>query len=224
MSTEINNSIMETNYEECECPICFDTIEGNTNKIITTCNHIFHASCLMKNVAHNGFGCPYCRNTMAEIPDEDEESDEEFSFYQEEDAYQSNALRGARWLFQRAEGEEVDDSDESETESEIGSQAEEDDDVEDLRPTAEQITEELIKRGVSLEELVKSILLDNHPEYQEEESFVLRSNILFGKIRRIITSHRVPIPNLLQEQDQEIQEIQEEIQEERVLISRIGRN
>jgi len=49
-----------------ECPICMDDLHTNKNFISTECGHCFHASCLMANVAHNGFGCPYCRTTMTE--------------------------------------------------------------------------------------------------------------------------------------------------------------
>ena len=50
--------------ENVECPICFDTI-GVQNNVTTECGHKFHASCLMKNVSVNGFGCPCCRAVMA---------------------------------------------------------------------------------------------------------------------------------------------------------------
>ena len=59
-----------------ECPICMDCIESTTNNCVTTeCGHCFHTNCLMKSVAHNGFGCPYCRTAMAEQPEEDDDDD-----------------------------------------------------------------------------------------------------------------------------------------------------
>jgi len=36
------------------------------NCVTTKCNHSFHSSCLMQNVAINGFTCPCCRAIMAE--------------------------------------------------------------------------------------------------------------------------------------------------------------
>lgn len=62
-----------------DCPICLETIQGPTNIVVTECGHNFHCSCLMQNVVHNGFGCPYCRTEMAEeevIDDEDDEYEE----------------------------------------------------------------------------------------------------------------------------------------------------
>lgn len=47
-----------------DCPICFEQIDANTNRVITMCGHEFHCSCLMKNASVNGFNCPYCRTTM----------------------------------------------------------------------------------------------------------------------------------------------------------------
>jgi len=71
---------VEVEVEVIECPICMDVIEGEKNKITTDCGHCFHANCLMTNVAHNGFGCPYCRTAMAAEPadnnsDEDEDGE-----------------------------------------------------------------------------------------------------------------------------------------------------
>ena len=59
-----------------ECSICLENIESSTNKVVTECGHSFHCSCIMKNVAYNGFGCPYCRNVLAEECDETEDDDD----------------------------------------------------------------------------------------------------------------------------------------------------
>ena len=181
----------EKNVEVIDCPICMDTIEGEKNKVITECGHCFHTSCLMKNVAHNGFGCPYCRDVMAEEPADnntDEEYDE-FSFNEEEEEgpdYSDNVLRGARWLFQRAEGEELDDDEDSVFEEE-----EEDEDEEQVdRPSVEYIVQKLVQRGVTMADVVKSILLVDHPEYQDDESFEREDNELFGKLRIIISNYQ----------------------------------
>jgi hypothetical protein len=69
-----------------------DSIGEKANKVITECGHTFHCSCLMQNAVHNGFGCPYCRTTMAEEPefsDEDEDEDEDFED-EDEDEDDSN--------------------------------------------------------------------------------------------------------------------------------------
>ena len=64
---------------EIECPICFECVEPTKNCVTTECGHCFHTNCLMKNVAHNGFGCPYCRTAMAEEPEESEDGDDDES-------------------------------------------------------------------------------------------------------------------------------------------------
>jgi len=46
------------------CPICYENIDGEKNRVITECGHCFHTSCLMTHAAVNGFGCPYCRERM----------------------------------------------------------------------------------------------------------------------------------------------------------------
>jgi hypothetical protein len=52
-----------------------EKIEKNKNKLTTECGHTFHTSCLMTNIAKNGFGCPYCRTLMAEQVAEQELDD-----------------------------------------------------------------------------------------------------------------------------------------------------
>ena len=107
-----------------DCPICFDTVVlGEKNVVTTECGHTFHASCLMKSVAHNGFGCPYCRTVMAEEVEDDEDDDdyeihsvtasEAREYYagdddeeSDEEADESYHLAGLRWLFNRANSEE----------------------------------------------------------------------------------------------------------------------
>jgi hypothetical protein len=174
----------QTIEEIIECPICMDEINGEKNKVTTECGHCFHTSCLMKNVAHNGFGCPYCRDAMAEEVESDEEYDE-FSIDEEEEGpdYNDNVLRGARWLFQRVEGEEVDDDEDSVLDEE------EEELEDDAVPSVDYITEKLIQQGVTMKQLLKSILLFDHIEYQDDESFERENNQLFGKLRIIISNY-----------------------------------
>jgi len=196
MFCEMTNVVVEKEIEIVECPICMDQIEGDRNKVVTECGHCFHTSCLMKNVAHNGFGCPYCRDAMAEEP-EDNNSDEEydeFSMDEEEDEepdYTDNVLRGARWLFQRAEGEELDDD--QDTDSESDEEEEERVEVEPRAPV-DYIVEKLVQRGVTMADLVKSILIRDHEEYQFHDEFDRADDELFGKFRIIISNYRPPEP------------------------------
>jgi len=80
-----------------ECPICLTefAIGVTVNKVETECGHVFHCSCLMKNVAHNGFNCPYCRNNIAENPIEEESDDDE--------DVEDDILSGFRWFFRQIE-------------------------------------------------------------------------------------------------------------------------
>ena len=106
-----------------DCPICMDCIESSSKNCVTTaCGHCFHTNCLMQCVAHNGFGCPYCRTAMAEVPDEeetlysDEDGDEDYEDEIEDGMFDEDALRGFRFFWNNLNGEEhdVDDEDEEE--------------------------------------------------------------------------------------------------------------
>jgi hypothetical protein len=158
----------------------------NINCITTECGHQFHASCLLKNAAHNGFACPYCRSTLAEEPEEEEDDDDELSQISEEEneLYDDHALRGMRWLFQQANSEPLDE--------------EEDEDEEDQEaveeqvpaPTAAYLTQKLAAQGITMEDLVKCMLYMNHEEYEEYESYEVKENEMFGKFRILISNFR----------------------------------
>lgn len=148
--------------EVTECPICFDEIETNKNNITTECGHKFHTSCLMKNVTINGFGCPYCRSVMAEEPTFDEDSEEnseedddsEFNSLYDESVEGDYVLRGVRWLFQREEGELLEDDEPT--------------------PSITNLTQRLIESGFTMENLIE-IIMNDSPLYREnlEQSDIL---------------------------------------------------
>jgi len=189
MMCEIVNKVI-VEEEIVECPICMDQIEGDRNKVVTECGHCFHTSCLMKNVSHNGFGCPYCRDAMADEP-ADNNSDEDYDEFSideedEEPDYSDNVLRGARWLFQRVEGEELDDEEDS-----VADEEEERVEVEPRAPV-DYIVEKLVQRGVTMADLVKSILIRDHDEYQFHDEFDRADDELFGKFRIIISNYQPP--------------------------------
>lgn len=197
-----------------ECPICMDDIM-EVNYVITECGHTFHTSCLMKNAAHNGFGCPYCRTVMAEVPEEEEDEDEgDYSSSEEEDnddeLYSDHSLRGMRWLLQRAENRELDEE-------------EEEDDEESQEeniplPTSELIVQKLLEQEITMNDLVKCLLAINHEEYDETEEYQTKEDEIFEKIQIIISNYKDPVPTqepgpvLLHQQP--IQPFTEEVKEE----------
>ena len=175
-----------------ECPICMDDIELNKNCVTTECGHCFHASCLMRSVAHNGFGCPYCRTAMAEAPEEDEESEYESEVDEEEvDPLEDNdMLRGFRFFFNNVYGVEHDEDDvEEEQANEEAERAYAVQQEEIVKPNAAFITQKLVEQGVTMEQLIKALLKD-HEEYDAEEEEALRiDDEIFGKMRIIISNY-----------------------------------
>ena len=176
-----------------DCPICMEVFTGVSNIVVTECGHKFHTNCLMKSVAHNGFGCPYCRAKMAEeieeSDSEDEGDDDDMSIDSEDqealDREENRALGGLRWLFNRANNEEQDVFDDEDEDSD-----EEEDEEEDTepKPSAAFIAKKLVEQGVTIEEMVQSMLLC-HDEYQnEDEAFSRVDDILFDKIRVLISN------------------------------------
>ena len=116
-----------------DCPICMEVVHSDINCVITACKHTFHTSCLLTNIVHNGFGCPYCRTEMVdpEILKEDDErdrlneafydengddEDEESSSYDDEEdphvwttetRQAERGFLGMRMMFAREEEEEI---------------------------------------------------------------------------------------------------------------------
>lgn len=181
---------MSSDKQIMDCPICMEDIECSKNCITTECGHCFHASCLMKSVAHNGFGCPYCRSAMAEDIKDEEEDDWGSVESFEDDEY---ALRGFRFFMNNLEGVEHDYND-MEDEN-----IDEEDDTstveveEESKPTATYLTAKLLEQGITMEQMVKAMLL-RHDEYEaEEEAYNRIDGQIFGKIRSIIHNFNRPI-------------------------------
>ena len=172
-----------------DCPICMDCIESITKNCVTTeCGHCFHTNCLMQNVVHNGFGCPYCRTIMAEEPEEEEES-----VVYDDDNDEENVLRGFRFFFNNLSGEEHDADDIREEEQlcdEDDEDAEEDEaDDSSVIPSTAFVAEKLREQGVTFEHLVKLICETEHDEFEFNEETQDTADKLYGKVRRILANY-----------------------------------
>lgn len=173
-----------------ECPICMDTIEGLRNRVVTECGHAFHCSCLTQNAAHNGFGCPYCRTKMAEEPEEEEDEEDEED--DEVTVFEEDALTSFRMFHQQINGEEVEEEPAEEWESVDDEEGETEEDAEDEQdiPDAVYVAQKLTERGVTLEDLVKNILFQEHSSWGEHYSdYERRSSEVYGQFRAIISQY-----------------------------------
>jgi hypothetical protein len=184
-----DNKKEEEEIEVIECPICYEEINPLKNCVTTECGHQFHCKCLMQNSATNGFSCPMCRSIMAE---ELEDSDSEGEYEDEEDEedeageIDDNALTSFRMFHQQLAGDEVEEEALEELELELEEAA--DAEIEP-RPCSTFIAEKLAAQGVTLEDLVKCLLIE-HEEYEPESEVNDRySDQMFGKFRQIISNY-----------------------------------
>lgn len=169
-----------------------DCIESTSKNCVTTeCGHCFHTNCLMQSVAHNGFGCPYCRTAMADEPDDASteypgEENEEDEVDPLEDNYM---LRGFRFFFNNVNGIEHDEDDiEEENAEEEANEWEsvvEDPNV----PTTDFVAQKLREQGVTFEQLVHMMCNIDHEEFNDDEAAERFSDELFGKIRIIVSNY-----------------------------------
>ena len=174
---------------QTECPICMEEIVLTKNCVTTECGHCFHTNCLMTSVAHNGFACPYCRAAMAQAVNDDDdeyaEDEDDDSLYDFED--NEDALRGFRFFFNNINSEEPEEADVA---AEDVMNAYQQELVEQQRaiPSIAIVTQKLVEQGVTIEQLVKSLLLD-HEEYESDDSLERTDDELFGKVRMIISNY-----------------------------------
>lgn len=137
-----------TTYIELVCSICLINIDNTSKNIIKTeCNHVFHSNCFLQNVAFNGFGCPNCRNVLANKPDSGIDNQEE----EEEEQY---ILNGSRWLFMRAEGGEIDINDTDDYSDYIREPT-----PETLNISINEIAQKIIQQGVTYNQLLALLVL-----------------------------------------------------------------
>lgn len=170
-----------------ECPICMEPIEALYNRVVTECGHAFHCACLMQNAAHNGFRCPYCRTNMANEPEEEEE-DDDYRHHIADDitVFDEDALTSFRMFHQQINGEEV----EEEPAEEWDSIDEEYEETTTSLPDYTYITQKLIERGITMEDLVKNILYGEHSNWgQHYNEYERRSMEVYGQFRIIISQY-----------------------------------
>ena len=174
-----------SNQENMECPICYDEIDIKKNCITTECGHTFHCKCLLQNAATNGFSCPMCRATMAEEPElsDDEDDYEEYSDDEDdEEAYDDNALTSFRMFHQQISGEDV--------EEELEEEPSVEEPLVEIKPNAAYIAAKLVNQGLTMEDMVKCLLVE-HEEYEPDiETNDSCSNRMFGKFRQIISTYK----------------------------------
>ena len=161
---------MSTNMCDTECPICMEIIDLCKNCSTTECGHQFHSNCLMKSIAYNGFGCPYCRFEMVEDMSEDEIDDEDDEEYQEGDENQEENEDGEEG--DQDEDDDGDDEDDDEDEFIVNPN--------EPLPSFELIQKKFIEKGITYESLVKTIMFnsmiyhknENFQEYQKCNTFM----------------------------------------------------
>ena len=180
-----------------ECPICMDPIETTRNCTTTECGHCFHTKCLMTSVAHNGFGCPYCRTRMAEeVADEESEYDDDDEI--ETELYDDDVLRGFRFFNNNINHEEHDEEDvEEETfvneESESESESEAGDEDDAAPPPVSYVAQKLTEQGITVENLLKAILCSCHNYERDFEDFERVESEIVGRITTILNNYTPPV-------------------------------
>ena len=175
--------------EKTECVICYEEInDGKCNSVVTECGHKFHTNCLMKNVAFNGFGCPYCRTQMAEKRADDSDDDDEAEDIRADDEaedprdcslyrdtfygvkgnnFSDYALTSYRMLFQSANSEVLEE------------------DTFDLSDAyLDELSEKLEKRGIDKNYIMRCILTQ-HPNFSRKLRIFEFGDILFDLMYEI---------------------------------------
>ena len=178
-----------------ECPICMDPIETTTRNCVSTeCGHCFHTNCLMTSVAHNGFGCPYCRTKMAEeVAEENSDYDDE-SESEEYEQYDDDVLRGFRLFNNNINGEEHDQDDLEEENLDAEEDVEEEAvaEEESTPPPVSYVAQKLVEQGVTMEQLLKAVLCSCHDYERDYEDFERVESEIVGRVTTILNNYTPP--------------------------------
>jgi hypothetical protein len=161
----------------------------------------------MKSVAHNGFGCPYCRNEMAEAVNEEEEDEyeeeDETTIYEygeedeEDNMFTDVSLRGFRFFFNNIQETNHEEEDEAEEEAYNYSTIQ----VETMDPrlpSTKFVAEKLKEQNVTFEDIIDMLCKTEHDEYIKTQSINNNfeaqqySGQVYGKIRRILANYVPP--------------------------------
>lgn len=182
-----NLSVVET-----ECCICMEALNCNTNYVKTECGHEFHCSCLMKNTAHNGYGCPFCRAVLAEeVLDDDsqyEDDIDEIAAINDNEDEDDDVYLGMRMFINRAEGNAIDEDDvnelnkiENEKKSEITNEEEKKNNnlyVEYLEKREKHLHDSLKKHNIGINEMLSLLLSNQDMAFDENDSDGVLSDYL----------------------------------------------
>ncbi len=179
-----------------ECPICMENIDEILNKVVTECGHAFHCSCLMKNAAFNGFGCPYCRTVMAEER-KTYNDDDTNSYYSDvtQEMFNDDSLTAFRIFHQIIDNEEIEEEVEGEGEGNDWGTVDGDDassltEIQQV-PDYTYVTQKLLERGITIEDLVKNILFDQIRESEDQyPEYERRAGQVYGQFRAIMAQFR----------------------------------
>jgi hypothetical protein len=175
-----------------ECPICLENIDGLCNRVVTDCGHAFHCACLMQNAVHNGFGCPYCRTALATDVEEEEDADDDDETI-EDSIFEEDTLTSFRMFHQQLDGEEIEEEPEHVENdwSTVDGDEEYVTNEDERMPDAAYIARKLVEQRVSMEDLVKNLIMLDHPSICLEE-YERPANGVYGKIRAIVHQYRPP--------------------------------
>jgi hypothetical protein len=121
----------------------------------------------MKNVALNGFGCPYCRTAMAETPSDPELPELENHGWEipesENHGWEPDDLQLNTWPWEEPVLRER-----------------------RVKPTVEEITQKLTDQGITMRHFVQAFLKDHGAYDQEEIDFMRVDDELYERIEEII--------------------------------------
>jgi hypothetical protein len=145
----------------------------------------------MNNILRNGFGCPYCRAAMVEEPDEDQLSEisrgDDYQDQVDDEENEDYTLRGFRFFFENVEGIAHEDED---TLEEYEEQRRTNPSTPLPKPTPAFIAQKLTEQGITMETLVKMMLIE-HDEYEDDEDeFEDVGEDIFGRMRIIISNYQ----------------------------------
>ena len=186
--------------EENSCPICYEVLCTNgTNVLQTECKHSFHTNCFLKHTSINGYKCPYCRHSLVESSNTEENDRVNTTAY-------SNPFDNEYENYARFESDDeydsMDDEDRNETHdqqqqslvSEMIEITNEDYTMAPFRWLMQQINNEVVEENTFP---METLYHNNDMSYQAEQQMEQENKDNVMELFTMINKKKIPYENLL---------------------------
>ena len=189
-----------------ECCICMDDMCNKTNILTTECGHSFHTTCMMKNVAYNGFHCPCCRTVIVDVSDVSDVDEDTDTYYSNNEEIISHDDMDERESIYSDITRSTNNDSQEEGEDDITIHATninvDEDHIAQLsevninlhnKPPLDYVVEKMKERGLTYNNLINLLLVDFYRGYDIKKDYpgATEADKIIIKLAKIIDEYQI---------------------------------